>query len=446
MNAVWARAVEPAAGRATFSTGVPQSGRAGAVGCGRNADGEPAIRITRADTVVVGAERTLGAGSDVWVGGAAAGAGASACSGPSYRGQPNAIAGVGPAGGDLDLAVASVPGAGGRYAIYVASANGASVSVAHSTDDGKSWIAVPVQVGVPLDDREWLAAYAASTSLLSFHDVLTGNIDVLRSDNGGLGYLQVARAIPDTDYKSGANGIGNLAIDRRTVAGTVRGPGGVVGFWAYQAFAAPASPVGALPNDQVFVAVSHDGGYTWTDRPVGCGRATGGRSVDHEFPIVSVAPDGTAWVAWSDEAHVFAARSADHGATWSCSGAISTTPKGQAIMPWIDATSGGVDLVWYGSPTATHQTWSVYFAQDATSSAAGWSAPQPVVAVHTGAVCEGGTLCMVDRQLFDDFGLAVDQRGWAHIAYSTDAPSLGGQGTQIGYAVQTGGQPVGQPN
>jgi hypothetical protein len=66
--------------------------------------------------------------------------------------------------------------------------------------------------------------------------------------------------------------------------------------------------------------------------------------------------------------------------------------------------------------------------------------------VHKGAVCEEGVTCSTGRQLFDDFGVDTDSHGWAHIAYSHDSPALGGSGTYTGYAVQTGGAPVGQPN
>jgi hypothetical protein len=66
--------------------------------------------------------------------------------------------------------------------------------------------------------------------------------------------------------------------------------------------------------------------------------------------------------------------------------------------------------------------------------------------VHRGDVCEGGVSCTGGRQLLDDFGVDTDQSGWAHIAYSHDAPDLGGSGSYTGYAVQTGGTPLGFPN
>ena len=105
---------------------------------------------------------------------------------------------------------------------------------------------------------------------------------------------------------------------------------------------------------------------------------------------------------------------------------MSTNTK-QAIFPWLAATSAGVDLVYYGAPTTTNQTWSVYFAQNLTGTADGWGAPQQVVSVHKGAVCEGGVSCTGGRQLLDDFGVDTDSNGWAHIAYSHDSPASGGR-------------------
>jgi hypothetical protein len=107
------------------------------------------------------------------------------------------------------------------------------------------------------------------------------------------------------------------------------------------------------------------------------------------------------------------------------------------------ATSSGVDLVYYGSPTTTNQTWYVYFAQNLSGS---WGAPQQLMAVHQGSVCESGATCTTGRQLFDDFGVDTDASGWAHIAFSQDSPTLGGSGTSTGYAVQAGGTQVGSPN
>jgi hypothetical protein len=258
---------------------------------------------------------------------------------------------------------------------------------------------------------------------------------VLRSDNAGQTYVQTSRVIPDTDYKASSNELGNLVIDHRNLPDTTGD------FYAYQAFVAPSSSSGSH-NNEAFLGVSSDGGHTWTDNPIPCSTAGASTDLNHNFPNVSVDPAGNVWYAWPDDRNIYTAQSTDHGKTWSCSGAVSTNTA-QAIFPWLVATSAGVDLVYYAAPTATNQTWSVYFAQNTGGS---WAAPQQLMAVHQGTVCESGATCTSGRNLFDDFGVDTDSAGWAHIAFSQDSPSLGGSGTSTGYAVQTGGTAVGAPN
>src|SRR5581483_2983507 len=98
------------AGAATvgnFSYGQLQSSTVGAKGCGTNAAGEPAIHVSRTNNVFLGSELGVGSGSEFWRGlNAKGGTGASGCS-LEYRGQPNAVSGVGASGGDIDIAIAS---------------------------------------------------------------------------------------------------------------------------------------------------------------------------------------------------------------------------------------------------------------------------------------------------------------------------------------------------
>jgi hypothetical protein len=418
-----------------FSYGTLQDGAVGATGCGTNAAGEPAIHVSRAGNVFLGSELGLGGGSELWRGlGAIGGASASGC-GLEFRGQPNAVAtGLGASGGDIDIANASAANSSGNYNLYVASLNLGSVNVARSTDNGTTFSQTPVQAGLPLDDREWIAAFGASTSLLTYHDIATNDIDVLTSTNGGQTYTHTSQVIPETDYKAGANELGNIVIDHDNL------PAGGA-FYGYQAFVAPSSSSGSA-NNEAFLGVSSDGGKTWSDNPIPCSIAGTSTSLDHNFPNVSVAPNGNVYYAWSDDKNIYTAESTDHGSTWTCSGAVSTSTA-QAIFPWLVATNSGVDLVYYGAPTTTNQTWSVYFAQNAAGT---WGTPQQLMAVHSGSVCESGASCSSGRQLFDDFGVDTDASGWAHIAFSQDSPSLGGSGTSTGYAVQTGGTAVGAPN
>lgn len=470
---------------ATFSTGELATNLEGVgpltSGCGFNFAGEPAIHVSRSNDVLISSERSLPLGTDVWIGstltrpqqGPVGGAGASACS-LYYDGTPDAEI-VGASGGDTDLAWAPSPLPGtGTYPAYVASLSLASVSVSHSLDNGTTWETTPIQAAVPGDDREWIAAYGPNTSLLTFHDLATREIDVLRSDDTGVTYNEISQAIPVTGtygYAADDNELGNIAIDHDNAPlGLVPPP---VGFRAYQAFVAPsAAPTIGTHNlgcadpavfvctnlNEAFVSVSNDGGFTWTVKPIPCS-VSNSNSLDHQFPNISVAPNGNLWETWSDDTNVFVATSPDQGNTWTCAQAST---GGAAIMPWIVAGQSGEDLVYYGESGGT---WSVEFAQNtSTTSPATWTTTA-VVAVHSGSVCEQGANCSSGRQLLDDFGVDVDQQGWAHIAYSHDCDSapllnnptnflycssppsqLGGAFTYTGYAVQVSGTTIGIPN
>jgi hypothetical protein len=380
----------------------------------------------------------VGSGSEFWrasqVGGSA---GASAC-GLKYAGQPNGVSHTGASGGDIDTAFAPVKSTAGTYRLYVASLNLGSINVSVSNDNGTTFSQTPVQAGIPADDREWIAAYGADTSLLTFHDISTSNIDVLRSDNGGTTYAQVARVIPVGDYRETNNELGNLVIDHRNL------PDQTGNFYAYQSFVAP-SKSGGTHNNEAFLGVSADGGRTWTDQPIPCSIASTSTDLNHNFPNVSVDPAGHLWYAWSNNQAIRTAVSSDRGRTWRCSGAVSTG-SAQAVFPWLAATSHGVDLVYYGAPTTANQTFYVHFVQNFGGTPNGWGTPRRLMPVHQGAICEEGVTCTTGRQLFDDFGVDTDSHGWAHIAYSHDSPTLGGSGTNTGYAVQQSGPRAGQPN
>ncbi len=420
-----------------FSFGQLQAQVVGATGCGTNTAGEPSIHVSKSNLVGLGSENGLGGGSVYWRGGSTAGG----C-GLEYRGQPNADGGVGLSGGDIDTAFAPVKSAAGTYRIYVASLNLLSINVATSTDNGTTFSQTPVQAGIPADDREWIAAYGPDTSLLTYHDVATNNIDVLRSDTGGGLYTQISQAIPATDYKAMNNELGNIVIDHNSGTGTATS-----NFDAYQSFVAPATDPGPAggPYNRAFLAVSRDGGHTWADKPIPCSANWGG-SLNHQFPNVSVSPSGRLWYTASNDRKIFVATSADKGNTWVCSGAVTTVVR--AVMPWIVAGSAGEDLVYYGTPdpAGATQEWYVYFAQNLSTTRPSAFTSTRLMPVHLGQVCEGGVGCTGGRQLLDDFGVDTDQQGYAHIAYSHDAPDLGGTGSYTGYAKQLTGSVIGPPN
>ena len=115
-------------------------------------------------------------------------------------------------------------------------------------------------------------------------------------------YTHIATAIPVGDYKEANNELGNLVSDHRNL------PDQSGNFYAYQSFVAP-SKAGGSHNNEAFLAVSADGGHTWTDRPIPCSVASANTDLDHNFPDVSVDPAGRIWYAWSDDHSIRTAES-----------------------------------------------------------------------------------------------------------------------------------------
>jgi hypothetical protein len=107
-------------------------------------------------------------------------------------------------------------------------------------------------------------------------------------------------------------------------------------------------------------------------------------------------------------------------------------------MPWsVGGAAGKLDIVFYGSSfddgttipdnyPAT-ATWHAYLAQDLHATRAGSSFQQTDAtgAIHRGGVCESGVTCTGNRDLYDDFGVAVERDhdgddGYAVIVYDDD--------------------------
>ncbi len=127
---------------------------------------------------------------------------------------------------------------------------------------------------IPGDDRQWQDAIDTSTVYLSYHDAATFNIDVQRSNDGGLTYVnglgeaidaQTAPAV--TGAAGSANIAGQIRIDHSNCAS--RGN-------LYQMFVGPDSAtenVNGAPMRTAYVGVSQDaklGGptFTFTDHKI----------------------------------------------------------------------------------------------------------------------------------------------------------------------------------
>jgi hypothetical protein len=399
-----------------------------------NIAAEPAIRADGAGRFFGSSENGLGAGTVAF---------RSVDGGLHYTTLPSPDAGsqsndtgFAPGGGDTDLAVApDVNPATGKYNVYVASLSLANVDIAVSTDAGDTWTLNPVTTPETADDREWIAADGSFGYCFSYHNGpqgITVGCGKTVGSTGVAGTTQYASALDANHaFQIGENGIGNLAID----------PGSHVIYQTYSAITTAAETAcapqlgvvaGTCNYHGVYMAVSTDGGLTFTDYPVYVNPdPTVGYG--HQFVNVSVDKAGNVYSVYTDDHHVYYSFSTDHGRTWRGPYLVSST-SGTQIFPWSTAGDAGkLDVVYYQTPyfdgTNTPDNyplsaaWTVGFAQNVNALAPGsaWSQETAGPTVHFGGVCEAGVTCTGNRDLFDDFGVAASPTtGLASIIYSDD--------------------------
>jgi len=348
--------------------------------------------------------------------------------------------GYSPAGGDTDIAVAPRKNGNGFYNVYVASLAGetsglVNVFVSTSQDGGKTWSLPNAVSALPLDDREWIAAYGASKVCLSYHDVAaTNHVFVSCSMDAGRTFTQPGDAFDGTrQYFGGFNNIGgNIAIDSRN--GVIYDIIGSVSANLVQATSDIACDVNSDCLHALWVAVSLNGGRTFTDHLI-YENPVPTITYDHQFPSIAVDRSGVVYAAFTDNTNTYYSFSTDFGNTWSLPRQVNTSPANTAIFPWITAGNGAVDIVYYGSSYVKagvvpdnypfpDATWYVYLAQNLQADTMTGTFTQVQASasvIHLGPVCESGATCSGNRDLLDDFGVAASPTtGLAVIIYTDD--------------------------
>ncbi|PYP06702.1 MAG: hypothetical protein DMD57_00020 [Gemmatimonadetes bacterium] len=282
-----------------------------------NGAAEPAIRADATGTFYVSSELGLASGTLAWKS-TDGGLHYTALESPNQISQ--AFGGVGPGGGDTDLSTAPDANASGIHNVYVASLSLANVTVSTSQDGGQTWSQNVTSATIPIDDREWIAADQASKVCISYHDIVTFNIDVNCSFDAGASFTQLGSAIDLAHaFLIDDNEIGNLTIDPNSHV-------------VYQVFSGIATVTEALlPSSfhAVWIAVSRDGGKTFTDKPVYVNPNTS-VSYGHQFVNVSVDRAGTVYVVYTDNHNLFYSFSTDGGDTWSGPIQVNQAPSATA--------------------------------------------------------------------------------------------------------------------
>jgi hypothetical protein len=296
-----------------------------------------------------------------------------------------------PGGGDVNISVAPDTGT-----IYGTDLWLGSATVFTSSDGGASWLANPLQ-GIPVQDRQWVAAASGGNVYHATHQIPLGLV-VSKSTNGLVYPFSTVAATP-VDQTGCVCPPGNLIAE---------GGGGLLG---------TTDKVGliyATSSGGIKFARSTNGGITFTNVEVSPASSA---DTGQAFPVVANAGGGNLVAVWQEvsgnSSTVHFARSADWGATWTDRKALVTA--GTSLYPWVAAEGSKVAVSLYHTDAAatpsTAPESAQWFEQYLESSDGGvtFGAPQTVdpTVVKTGPVCTEGINCSGDRELLDFQSLTV---------------------------------------
>jgi cell division septation protein DedD len=390
-------------------------------------DGEPSSRTDVFGNFYVGGIRGVPAGNDLWyvdLRPTLGGGGANPSYDPfmrnwSYRGQPDSVTGnqgVGAGaegGGDIDLAVGLPDPTTGAISdpptLAATSLLVTNISSQRSQDRGVTFARSPVgnlTGGPPGDDRQWNEFHGPSNVYLLYRTAAPTVTQIQRSIDGGLTYgpAQTAGLIGQ---------VGSIDVHQKT--GTVYVSG----------------DTGQVCHSTVLVPVTNEAAvYQCTQA------ATDPNGVGHIFFPVKVAddgtPNGTVYVAYSNDHDIFLVHSTDRGVTWSAPVRVSNGPETKtALFPWMETgpTPGSVGIAWYGTDSAANNNsanWKVFYAQSFNATSDSPTFRQTTVSdhfIHGSNISEMGldpTGEGANRNLIDYFQVSFDPTGAAVIGYTDD--------------------------
>ena len=369
--------------------------------------------------------------------------------------------GVAPGGGDADIAVNRLDPTTGTPNLPLTSLTLApGVTGTHSTDRGDNFSPPNVAAAaIPGDDRQWMEATDPKTVYLTYHDVSTFNIDVQRSNDGGVTYANGAGEAIDAQTFPAAgtpNGTANLAAQIKIDYGSCPSRGNL-----YQLFIAPDNGLENETNQPMrsaYIGVSVDAkfglpAFTFTDYKVYTGPK--GANNGNIFPALAVDQFGFLYAVWSDNSNIFFTSSSDLGKTWTPARVVNQgATVGKAnVFPWVAADANGhVVVAWLGANKAGNSNdravmepghtpedngpctqgttcmtkwakWNVYVLETVNGHAAKPRFAQYTASdhvIHRGTISTGGVGGGADRNLADFFQVALDPQHRANIAFADD--------------------------
>jgi hypothetical protein len=324
-----------------------------------------------------------------------------------------------PGGGDVNISIAPDTGT-----IYGTDLWLGSATVFTSSDGGATWLANPFQ-GVPVQDRQWVAAASGGNVYHATHQI-PGGLIVSKSTNGLVYPIHTVAATP-ADQTGCVCPPGNLIAE---------GGGGLLG---------TNDKVGLIYSTSsggVNFARSTNGGLTFTNVAVS---PASNADTGQGFPVVANAGGGNLDAVWMEvdgnSSTVHFARSSDWGATWTDRKALVTA--GTSLYPWVASEGSKVAVSLYhtdaaGTPSTAPES-AQWFEQymESTDGGATFSAPATVdpTVVKTGPICTEGINCSGDRELLDFQSLTVSG-GVSDLTWTRSIDGV--SNTELRFARQTG--------
>jgi hypothetical protein len=283
-------------------------------------------------------------------------------------------------------------------------------------------------------DRQWITSDGPHV-WISYHDPFQAAlVHVQRSDDDGFTWRHVGDPITGNGAMTGGSTFNNEN------GPIVADPSSHILYDVYAYGQAGIQKATTANFNNVAVARSFDGGVTWTTRTIYS--APVNVAQNNIFPSLAVDPaSGGVYATWSDQHHIFVAKSSDHGATWSAAKNVLSAPLQTAVFPWVAALNGTVDVVYYGTTDTSKDdpgaVWNVYLAQ---STDAGATFVQTQVSPHpnhVGPICTQGIACAAGtRNLLDLFEVAIDpQNGETSLIYTDDTLTKDASGNPLPQAV-----------
>jgi len=315
-----------------------------------------------------------------------------------------------PASSDPDIAVSPQPRPGKPPILATVSLYGASSALAVSPDGGHSWAIVPA-VGVPGQDRPWLAASGTCDLFLEYDPIadLAGAATVPRVERYDA--CAIAAAAPGITTALAATSqpiepLANVVTQGDQLPGRLSaGRAGLYG--AYLSCDASSACT-------VAVAKSTDSAKSWTDQVLPSPTLL--IAADPTFPLsASADATGKVGVAVTDHHHVDVWLSSDDGATWPVAHRAVDAGLGWTLanVPSVAVRGSDVVVSWYGSPPSTGvQSWYLVVARSTDGGTTWIDYPiGPVLATTPHATLLGAGL-------YDDFGSAVTPDGTGVVVYN----------------------------